>query len=837
MRAPYSWLTEFAQIPADPKELAARLTAAGLQIEKMIDPASLINGPVVVGRVLDFVDEPQKNGKVQRWCQVDTGQYNPEGQSARGIICGASNFQVGDYVAVVLPGTTLPGGFTITSRKVYGHISDGMICAEDELGIGEDHSGIIVLDPGLNLVVGQDALALIGAREVTYEIDVTPDSGHCLSIRGLAREAAQISDGTFSDPYSTPVPPEVNQGYPVVLESEDCQIFVALTVSGADPHRPTPAWMVNRLKAAGVRSISLLVDITNYVMIESGQPLHAYDAMALSGPIRVRKARAGERLTTLDHVDRLLSEEDLLITDDSGPIGLAGVMGGLTTELTPTTTDIVIEAAWFNPVSIGRTYRRHNLASEASRRFERGVDTNVAYATASRAAELFGDLAGATISEYETVVGTVNDMPTLVLDDVGVFTRILGVDLPQDKVVGILRTSGVKVVEEHIGLYLTPPTWRRDLIDPYDYIEEIGRKIGFDLIPSRVPSAPVGSGLTRAQKLRREAVQAVSQVGFVEVLTLPFIGLEDIDKLQLTDGDPRWQLVRLANPLSQAQPCMRSTLLPGLFAAVNRNTSRSLNDLALFESGLVFRATDPKASSLLDVTTRPSQDQIDQLYANLPDQPWYLAGVLTGNWRPATVHAPAQVASWVHAVHLAETAATAMGLELVRRKGNMPSWHPGRAAELGIINNFEFISIGWAGEIHPSVIETWDLPAGTCAVELNLDTLIDLAPSIGQIKPLSSHPATKQDLALVVDVDQPAAEIQTALVDGAGDLLESITLFDIYTGSQIGEGKKSLAFSLVFRAPDRTLTEVEASDARNQAVKEAHRRHGAVIRSDVSRER
>jgi len=855
MKAPYSWLTQYAELSPEltATMLADAFTEAGLQVEKIEDPSQAISGPVVVGKVLDFADEPQKNGKVIRWCHVDLGAYNPEGEPSRGIVCGAHNFEAGDFVAVAVPGTVLPGGFEIASRKTYGHISDGMICAEDELGIGGDHSGIIVFDLEQDPTPGEDALALLGAREAVFDIDVTPDEGYCLSIRGLAREAAQITGGVFTDPYSAGVPQERLDGYPVVLDSEDCPLFVAISVTGVDPTAPTPEWMVSRLRACGVRSICLSVDITNYVMLESGQPLHAYDMSALSGPIRVRKARAGEKMTTLDHVERVLSQEDLLITDDTGPIGLAGVMGGLTTELTPTTTQILIEAAWFNPVSISRTYRRHYLPSEASRRFERGVDRAVAYAAARRAAELLRDLASGRISEEFTVAGKTQPMASLVFPDVTLPGRILGTEVPWYTVVDILTDSGVEVEtvvkrgleisdldpsiavgiggEEVLTLTLTPPTWRPDLVDPYDYVEEVGRKIGFHAIEPRVPSSPVGMGYTRAQKMRRAVLDAVAAAGFVEVIPLPFIGEEDLDRMSLGADDPRRRLVRIANPLSENQPYLRSTLLPGLFACVNRNTSRSLDDLALFECGSVFLADGSGAAIIPDVSRRPSQDDIASLFTRLPDQPRHLAGVLTGDWVPLSARGPAQPVTWIHAVYLAETAAHSLGATLVRRAAAQKPWHPGRCAELGVMAHHEFVSIGWAGELHPQVVAAWDLPERACAVELDLDALMAAAPASGQILPLSRHPATKQDVALVVDASVPSAQVQAALEDGAGELLESIALFDVFTGAQIGEGKKSLAYSLVFRAGDRTLTEVEASEARDRGVAEAARRCGAAMRS------
>ncbi|MDR0285963.1 MAG: phenylalanine--tRNA ligase subunit beta [Propionibacteriaceae bacterium] len=831
MRAPYSWLAEHARLSATPAGLADAFTDAGLQVEKMDDPAAQITGLVVVGKVLSAEFEPQKNGKTISWCRVDTGEHNPPGETSRGVVCGAPNVVAGAFVPVVLPGAVLPGGFVIASRKTYGHLSDGMICAEDELGLGEDHNGIIILPDDPAPTPGEDALALLGAREVVYEIDVTPVEGYCLSIRGLAREAAQITGGEFVDPYAAPVPPAVAAGYPVELESADCPLFVALTVTGVDPARPTPRWLADRLRAMGMRSVSLAVDITNYVMLESGQPLHAYDQTTLRGPIRVRKAHAGERIVTLDHVDRALSEEDLLITDDSGPIGLAGVMGGLTTELTTATTEILLEAAWFTPTVIGRTYRRHHLPSEASRRFERGVDSGVAYAAARRAAELLRDLAGGVIAEAVTVAGAPRELPGLTGFDPGLAGRILGAAVADGQVAAILRASGVTVVETADTLTLTPPTWRGDLRDPYDYIEEVGRKLGFRSIRPRLPVAPAGRGYSRAQIARRAVLDAVTGAGFTEVIPLPFVGTDDLDRLDLAADDPRRSLVRLANPLSEAQPYLRTTLLPGLFASVNRNTSRSLEDLALVECGSVFRGRDLGPAIMPDVSRRPSEEEIAHLFGELPGQPRHLAGVVTGDWLAKNGSAAQEPATWRHAVFLAEVAAGAVGATLVRRRAAVAPWHPGRCAELGVVVEGEFRTLGWAGELHPRVVDAWGLPARTCAVECDLDALIAAAPAVGQITALSKYPATKQDVALVVDVAVPAAAVEAALTAGAGELLESVALFDVSTGAQGPEGQKSLAYGLVFRSAGRTLKESEASAVRDRAVAEAARATGAVLRS------
>lgn len=831
MKVPVSWLRELVTLPADvtPVELAGQLTSVGLTVERIEEVSAPVSGPLTIGRVLSLVNEPQKNGKTIRYCRVDVGAHNDpatdEYPASRGIVCGAHNFSEGDLVVVALPGTVLPGDFQIAARKTYGHISDGMICSELELGMGEDHDGIIVLPDSSGLQPGDDALTALWSPDEVLEIEVTPDLAYCLSMRGMAREAAIANGITYSDEYRTPLPEPTNAGYPVVLESERCRSFVAITVDGVDPSAATPKVIVDRLRASGVRAISLAVDVTNYVMLESGQPLHAYDADRLQGSIRVRLAEEGEKLRTLDGQDRTLVADDLLITDDSGPIGLAGVMGGETTEVSESTTAIVLEAAGFQPASVSRTFRRHALPSEASKRFERTVDPNLGYAAARRAAELLVAHGGGTITA-ETVVGGAPELRKISLR-AGLISHILGVDIAQDEMVRILSASGLGVTVLGDSLSLEVPSWRNDLVDPYDVIEEVGRKYGYHRIGLRVPTAPTGGGLTPWQRDRRAVVRAVAALGFNQVLSLPFVAPEDFDKLQLTEADPRRDAVRLANPLSEAQPFLRTTLLPGLFAAVARNKSRSLDDLALFETGSGFFGAQRPAAPKPSVAQRPSVDELTALDAALPTQPEVLAGVVAGNWLPADWSRSAVPADWTHVVALAEAAGSAVGVRLTRRNvSDVAPWHPGRCAELSVDGQV----LGFVGELHPVVIEAYGLPARTAAVELNLGDLLEHAGDGGRIGSLPGFPMAKEDVALIVDTDVPAAAVEAALVEGAGELLESISLFDVYTGEQVGEGKKSLAYALRFRA-DRTLTDAEAAEARQAAVAVAAERFGATQRA------
>jgi phenylalanyl-tRNA synthetase beta chain len=666
-------------------------------------------------------------------------------------------------------------------------------------------------------------------RDDVLDIAVTPDRGYCLSIRGLARESAQATGVSFIDPVDRPVPAAKGEGYPVHLESDACPLFVAVSVTGIDPTRPSPLWLSRRVQLAGMRSISLAVDITNYVMLETGQPIHAYDADLLDGPIVVRKAIEGEKLTTLDDVVRPLHPGDLLITDASGPIGLAGVMGGASSELSASTTSVLIEAAHFDAMTIARTSRRYKLSSEASRRFERGVDPGATYAAAHRVARLLVELAGGTLIANETVVGAVPPSESTTIAD-SLPGAILGTDIDHGTAVELLRTIGAAVVEHDDGrLTITPPSWRPDLTDPYDYVEEVGRQIGFDTIEPVVPRAPVGRGLTRNQRARRDIAAALAVSGFVEVLSSPFLSIEELDRLGIPADDERRRLNRIINPLSETSPYLRTTIIPGLLATAARNRSRGNDDLALFESGSVFYANDPLiAAPQVPVSQRPSDDQLARLDRALGRQPRHLGALLAGQWRPDNWAGSGEAAGWQQAIAFVEIAARVVGLRLSRRATEHEPWHPGRCAEFLLPDG---AVLGHAGELHPAVCEAFGLPTRLAAAEIDLDALLAAAPERGEVAAISTFPLAKEDVALIVDTDVPAGIVERALRSGAGPLLESLTLFDVYTGPQIGEGKKSLAFALRFRAPDRTLTDAEAASARDSAVAAAAEQTGAMQRT------
>ncbi|MFC8197107.1 phenylalanine--tRNA ligase subunit beta [Streptomyces sp. NPDC057298] len=833
MRVPLSWLREYVDLPATEtgRDVQARLVSAGLEVERVERLGADLKGPLVVGRVLT-IEELEGFKKPIRFCTVDVGTANGTGEPQE-IVCGARNFAVGDKVVVVLPGAVLPGDFAIAARKTYGKTSHGMICSGDELGMGDDGTGgIIVLPPEYE--VGTDAIELLELVDEVLDIAVTPDRGYALSMRGVAREAATAYGLPLRDPALLDVPGPNAFGHPVeVSDRQGCDRFTARTVTGLAPETGSPIWLQRRLQKAGMRPISLAVDITNYVMLELGQPLHAYDRSRIQGAIGVRRAEAGEKLTTLDGTKRTLDAEDLVITDDRGPIGLAGVMGGANTEIDDTegtTTEVVIEAAHFDPISIARTARRHKLASEASKRFERGVDPEAAAAAAQRTVDLLVLLAGGTADAGVTQI-TAPSAPHTITIPANHPDKVAGVDYGRETVVRRLQQVGCDVYGQD-ELIVTVPSWRPDLSDPNDLAEEVIRLEGYENLPSTLPRPPAGLGLTDRQRLHRRVGRALAGAGYVEALNYPFIGTEVLDQLGLEADDPRRTLVRLVNPLSDEEPAMRTTLLPGLLGALRRNDGRGSHDLALFETGLVFRPTgQERKAERLSVDRRPTDEEIAGVDAALPRQPRRAAVVLAGAREQAGWWGKGRPADWADAVEAARTVAGEAGVELTVRGDRHAPWHPGRCAALYATVDGEETLVGHAGELHPRVIKALHLPERSCAMEIELDLLERAGAGALQAPRISAFPVATQDVALVVSRDVPAADVEAALREGAGELLESVRLFDVYESEQLGGDRKSLAYALRFRAGDRTLTVDEASAARDTAVALAGERTGAVLRS------
>lgn len=829
MRVPISWLREFVDIPLDitHEQIHAALVKVGFEEEDV--HGFELSGPIVVGQVLDFTPESQSNGKTINWCQVDVGEAQP-----RGIVCGAHNFAVGDKVVVSLPGAVLPGPFPIAARKTYGHVSDGMMASARELGLGEEHDGILLLKSlGLDPEVGVEAVPLLGLDDFAVEINVTPDRGYALSIRGIAREYSHSTGATFHDPALAPTPAPAT-GFSVTIDDAapirgrvGASVFVTRAVLGIDASRPTPPWMIARLGLAGIRSISLTVDVTNYVMLELGQPIHSYDLDKLSGGIVVRRAAPGETLTTLDDKLRKLDPEDLLIADGSGPIGLAGVMGGASTEIDSDSTNVLIEAANFDPTSIARTARRHRLPSEASRRFERGVDPAVAEAAAARVVELLVELGAGTAATLGSVLDDAAPRTSIALAD-GYIAGLIGVHFGADEISGALTDIGCRVDATAAGLAVTPPSWRPDLTDRATLAEEVARIVGYDRIPSVLPVAPPGRGLTREQRLRRSVSASLASAGLTEVLAYPFLSQASNDLFGAPSAGTV-AAVKLANAIDSEAAWLRTSLLPGLVSVARRNLSRGLTDLAIFEVGTVFRPEPGRSYGVETLPVgnqHPSAEILDALRGSIPPQPWHVAALFVGDAVAKQPGQPAIHRGLSDAISTAQHLAAILATELTVVTGSHQAMHPGRTAELRSGGRV----VGFAGELLPSLAGRFDLPRVVAVLELDLDALIDFGAL--QIAPvqIASFPAATQDLTLVVPESVRAGELLALLVEGAGELLEKVTLVDDYRGPGILEGSKSLTFALRFRATDRTLTAGEATEAKTAAVALAASRVGAVLR-------
>ncbi|WP_454294514.1 phenylalanine--tRNA ligase subunit beta [Salana multivorans] len=761
------WLGEHVELPEDltAERLAADLVKVGLEEEAI--HSSGITGPLVVGHVLEVSPEPQKNGKVINWCQLDTGERTEDGEvAARGVICGAHNFAPGDAVVVALPGAVLPGDFTIASRKTYGHVSSGMICSAEELGLGDDPryagDGIIVLataaqlaqDPAAAPAPGTDALGLLGLADEVLEINVTPDRGYCFSVRGVAREYAHSTGARFTDPGlpapagSAPATPEATPGAFAVEIDDDapirgavgCDRFVTRVVRGVDPAAASPAWLAERLRKAGMRPISLAVDATNYVMLDLGQPLHAYDLATVHEPIVVRRARPGERLVTLDDADRALDVEDLLITDSpdgvrgARPIGIGGVMGGASTEVSGTTTDVLVEAAHFDPVTIARSARRHKLPSEASRRFERGVDPRLQAIAAQRVVDLLVTYGGGTADDSRVGDVDATSAPAPIVLDPAAVSALVGVEYTEDEVHDTLVEIGADVQailssdeDDSVmhELLVTPPTWRPDLTAPEDLIEEVVRLRGYDAVPSVLPRAAVGRGLTREQRLRRAAERTLAEAGLVQVLSFPFVSSQVHDDLGEPADDERRAAERLANPLADDAPELRTSLLATLLPAAARNLARGAADVAVYEVGSVTRARPGGPGLLPAGGAYPGEDTVAAVMKSVPEQERHVAAVLASSGRAGSGAESAETAIAL-AVRLAGSLGAAV--EVVARSINTARapFHPGRCAELTTPEGY---LLGHAGELAPAVAKAFGLGARPAALELDLDALVAAAGS------------------------------------------------------------------------------------------------------------
>ncbi len=820
MKIPLSWIREFSPIPQDIslEDLENAFVNVGFEVEGIDLQGRDLTGPLVVARV-ESIEELTGNKKAIRYVGLDCGEG-----STRFVICGATNFVVGDLVVAALPGAVLPGDFAISARETYGKTSNGMICSARELRISEEHSGIIVL-PADCAKVGASAIELLEINDVVLDVAVNPDRGYALSIRGLARELAASLALKYSDPAQKVKTKEfaINaKGIQVLVEDESALSIVYIrTISDFSASAVTPLWMSRRIEKCGMRSISLAVDITNYVMLELGQPLHAFDATKIDTSLIIRRAGNTKSFKTLDNQERKLHQEDLVVADKSTVLALAGVMGGATSEVTGKTTQIALEAARFDPITIAKSSRRHKLSSEASRRLERGVDPSLAEISSARAIALMIELGGAKYVGSSSS-GEPKYAP-IVSFDPNFVSKYLGTEVSLSEVEEKLTIVGCDVAKKSTTNWaVNPPSWRADLLLAPDLVEEVARMIGYERIPSTLPTGKSGTGLTPMQYRKRSVANFLAGNGFSEVYNYPFVNPDFVSQLGFV-GD-RARSFRLANPMSEEFPDLRTHLLPGLLLTAVRNQGRGAKDIALFEIGSVFRNTEKlEAQNVVGTDRVPDEATKAKIYKSVPNQPLHVGAVVAGKLGSDGWNGRGQDFTWVEAIGFARAIIEETGNVSTTSSSDFAPWHPGRCAELQVDGR----AVAHAGELHPRVIAELGLPERSCAFVVVLSALG--FPNTKKLQALITMPAAIQDIALVVDGSVSSSTLEAALRAGAGNLLESITLFDRY--DKLGDGKVSLAFTMVFRAPDRTLTAEEVSEYREAAATSASKACGAVVRA------
>ena len=808
MRVPVAWLRSYCDPALTTAEIARRLALSGTEVERVERVGVGEPERFVVGRVLAAERHP--NADRLSVCSVDDGSADP-----RTIVCGAPNVAAGQIVAVARPGAVMPDGSTLGEAELRGVRSSGMILAEDEVGVGEAHAGIMVLGDGA--APGEPLIERLQIADEALELETPPNRPDCLGVYGVGREAHAVTGAPLAED------PTVRDAEPAgddraedhaSVEIADPEICLRFTARAFCDVRigPSPLWLKQRLTAAGQRPIANVVDITNYVMLATGQPLHAFDLDEVRGSrVVVRRARAGEAMTTLDGVERSFDADMALVCDAEGPSGIAGVMGGRVSEVSERTTRVLMEAAtWVGP-NILRTSSALGLRTEASARFEKQLHPEQAIAAQRLAARLMVELCGARL-----VPGTLDELPRPVAERtvelrLERLERLLGETVPPDAVEDILGRLGFRVRREQEGqdgrLSVGVPAWRDgDVQREADLIEEVARVHGLDRLPTTLPARRRAVGrLTRAQHMRRRLEDALRDRGLLEVVAYSFTAPATLAALRLDPEDA----LRLANPLSEEQSVMRPLLLPGLLDAARLAASRGRPDLALFESAHVY---SPREGEHAEPGGPPARER-HHLAA-------LLAGELPASWRLAP-----RRSDFYAARALMEGLLEGTGVEWRAEPATASAFlHPGRAAAL-IAGERE---IGWLGELHPAVAGRWDLDSGT-ALELDADALVEIAPSDpARYAELTAFPAVLQDIAVVVGEDVPAAAVAAAVESAAGELLSSTRVFDLYRGEQVDEGSKSLALRLELRAPDRTLSEPDVAAVRERIEGELERLGGRL---------
>ncbi len=785
MLVPYSWLKEFIEIEASPKELAHRLTMAGLEVEGLERGLPCLQD-VVVARVVQVEPHPSREGLAV--CTVDRGQGELQ------VVCGAPNLRPGMATALALPGAELVGG-VVKAATIHGVESNGMLCSERELLLGEDHSGIMELSDG---EAGQPLAEALELDEWIFEIGITPNRSDCLSILGVAREAATLYQKDLGPvPGADPVFGE--GGFSVAIEAPElCRRYCGAVIKGIEV-RPSPVWLQRRLHAAGIRPINNIVDATNYVMLELGQPLHAFDLDTLrGGRIVVRLARDGEEITTLDGRHRTLTSSMLVIADGERPVAVAGVMGGAETEVTDGTRNILLESAWFTPGQIRRTAKALKLPTEASYRFERGIDPEMTPKALARAVELIAELAGGTVEKPWTDCYPSPWRPRHVEADPARIESLLGAPCSVDEISSICRSLGFQVLKEgEERLRLQVPSWRWDISEEADIVEEVARIKGYDSLPTTIPKAPCWEkGPANGAWFERKLKGLMSGLGLNEIIYYSFISPKEIKAMGFRGDDPRRSFVRLKNPLTEEQSVMRTHLLPSLLGAVSRNIAHRSNSLRLFELGKVF---------------------LEQEDGALPREETRLSCVMTGSRFPLSWAWPQVDVDLFDLKGVVETLLRRLGVEgwLFRLSTpDDPYYLPGSSTEILVGDS----TIGTMGAVSPQVLKGWDIEQELFCCDLSVERLMELYRSVPTFRPLPEYPAMERDVAMVVDDSVEAGAIYLHIAEARPRFLEEYVIFDCYRGKPIPKGKKSIAIRLRYRANDRTLTEEELAPIHEKLV-------------------
>jgi len=798
LKAPRSWLAEFVDAPAA-DVLAAALTRGGLEVEGIERVGPDLSG-VRVGHVIERAQHP--NADRLSLCRVDVGDGPVE------IVCGAPNVAAGQKVAVVSPGATLPDGTKLGKAKIRGVVSNGMICSAKELGIAEESEGILVLPD--DAPVGAPLTSVLSAGDEVLEVALTPNRGDCASILGLARETRAHFGGPLRMPPIDPVEQGDPAGASVAVEIEDpagCPRYVARIVRGVTVG-PSPAWLVARLAAAGMRSINVVVDVTNLILLELGQPLHAFDLATIrGGQIRVRRARADEKIATLDGVTRSLAADDLVIADAERAVAIAGVMGGAETEVGQRTTDLLLESAHFDPRSVRRTARRLGLSTEASYRFEREIDAHGVRRAADRAARLLAELAGGRVAPgvVEALGVPVDATPEIALEPARL-NRLLGTEFSHDEIVALLARVEVTAQGDGAILRCRVPSHRNDLRRAVDLVEEVARIHGYDALPTTMPVETLRPVPTlRSRTVVDAARDGLCAAGLVECMTLPFASAADWDRIGLAEDDPRRRAVALRNPLTDEESRLRTTLVPSLLGVARANRARQHDRVRAFEVGRVFA---PGANG------------------GLPRETVQMAGVLVRG-EPGLWDARQPAPLYYEAKGAVEAALERLGFAArFDAEAAQPFLHPGASAAIAV----ERRVVGFVGELHPETAARFEIDAPCALFELDLGALAALAPAAVVYREVSPYPSVRRDLAVLLGRDQAAGAVLDAIRATAGPQLVSADVFDRYEGRGVPEGRVSVAFRLVFQRPDRTLTDAEVARATERVVRMLADRFGGALR-------